>query len=165
MDATTHSLLLRATGCSHPGLRPTWRWRSRLLARGEQNAVLAFEDRTGRQTDFDLRGTDEEIVARFSSQVTATEETRRGRPKLGVVAREITLLPRHWEWLAEQPGGASVTLRKLVDGARQSGDMRGGIRRRGEATDRFMSAMLATSRATKRRPACSMPATAAAFSN
>ena len=44
----------------------------------------------------------------------------RGRPKLGVVAREITLLPRHWEWLATQPGGASVALRKLVDAARHT---------------------------------------------
>jgi hypothetical protein len=44
----------------------------------------------------------------------------RGRPKLGVVAREVTLLPRHWDWLARQPGGASVTLRRLVEDASRS---------------------------------------------
>ena len=46
-----------------------------------------------------------------------------GRPKLGVVAREITLLPRHWDWLAQQTGGASVAIRKLVEEARR--DRRG----------------------------------------
>ena len=45
-----------------------------------------------------------------------------GRPKLGVVAREVTLLPRHWEWLAEQRGGASVALRKLVEDAQRAGE-------------------------------------------
>jgi len=61
------------------------------------------------------------------------------RPRLGVVAREITLLPRHWEWLAEQPGGASATLRRLVEDARRSEQDR--ARRAGEALDRFMQAM------------------------
>src|SRR5665213_1978029 len=41
-----------------------------------------------------------------------------GRPKLGVQAREVTLLPRHWDWLNSQPGGASAALRKLVEEAR-----------------------------------------------
>lgn len=112
------------------------------LAIDTLHAILAFDDRTGRQTDFDLRGTDEEIVARLSPQSAVTEEAKRGRPKLGVVAREVTLLPRHWDWLAEQPGGASVTLRKLVDTARQSGGGAGGLRQAQEAADRFMSAML-----------------------
>lgn len=112
------------------------------LKRGEPETILAFDDRTGRQVDFDLRGSDEEIAARLSPQPEITGETRRGRPKLGVVAREVTLLPRHWEWLAEQPGGASVTLRKLVDAARQSVGPQGSMRQAQEAADRFMSAML-----------------------
>ena len=112
------------------------------LSRGEPEVILAFDDRTGRQVDFDLRGSDEEIAARLNPQPEAREETRRGRPKLGVVAREVTLLPRHWDWLAEQPGGASVTLRKLVDAAWQSGDSQGSVRQAQEAADRFMSAML-----------------------
>lgn len=112
------------------------------LKRGEPETILAFDDRTGRQVDFDLRGSDEEIAARLNPQPEITEGTRRGRPKLGVVAREVTLLPRHWEWLAEQPGGASVTLRKLVDAARQSVGPQGSMRQAQEAADRFMSAML-----------------------
>jgi hypothetical protein len=64
-----------------------------------------------------------------------------GRPKLGVTAREVTLLPRHWEWLAAQPGGASVTLRKLVEEARRAGagdDLR---RQAQERAYRFMTVM------------------------
>ena len=64
-----------------------------------------------------------------------------GRPKLGVVAREITLLPRHWEWLAQQAGGASVAIRKLVEEARRTGEDKDRIRQAQEAAYRFMSAM------------------------
>ncbi len=64
-----------------------------------------------------------------------------GRPKLGVVAREVTLLPRHWEWLNRQPGGASVTLRKLVEEARRSGAGRDRVREAQEATYRFLVAI------------------------
>ncbi|UXC39075.1 DUF2239 family protein [Cupriavidus gilardii] len=119
-------------------------------------AVLAFDDRSGRQIDFDLRGTDQEIVARLQPEgrQPASEQTERegeasrgeprtpGRPRLGVVAREVTLLPRHWEWLAAQPGGASVTLRKLVDQARAQDGGRQAIREAQQAADRFMLAML-----------------------
>jgi hypothetical protein len=114
-------------------------------------ALLVFDDRTGRQVDFDLRGSDEEIVARltpaapaFDTAETGVAPARRasGRPKLGVVAREITLLPRHWEWLAAQPGGASVTLRKLVDAARNADGGALSARQAREAADRFMGAML-----------------------
>ena len=87
--------------------------------------IVIFSDATGRSLDLDLRGSDEEIVARLprtalapAPDAQATEPRGRGRPKLGVVAREVTLLPRHWEWLNAQPGGASVALRKLVDEAR-----------------------------------------------
>ncbi len=75
--------------------------------------VLIF-DEAGRQRDFDLRGTAREIVARHEP-----EAPKRGRPKLGVVSKEVTLLPRHWEWLAAQRGGASATLRRLIDAARK----------------------------------------------
>jgi len=119
-------------------------------------AVLAFDDRSGRQIDFDLRGTDQEIVARLQPEgrQPAAEQTERegeesrreprtpGRPRLGVVAREVTLLPRHWEWLAAQPGGASVTLRKLVEQARAQDGGRQAIREAQQAADRFMLAML-----------------------
>src|SRR5687767_9986481 len=87
-------------------------------------SVLVFDDATGAQIDFDLRGSDADIAARLEKRFPAARADAPrtpGRPKLGVVAREVTLLPRHWEWLAAQPGGASVTLRKLVEEARRSG--------------------------------------------
>ncbi|WP_430397741.1 DUF2239 family protein [Ferrovibrio sp.] len=100
--------------------------------------VLVFDDRNGAVIDLDLRGSDAEIVARL-----IPAETRgRGRPKLGVVAREITLLPRHWDWLSTQPGGASQALRRLIDQARKAEESGAGeARARREAAYRFMSAM------------------------
>lgn len=106
--------------------------------------ILVFDDRSGAVVDLDLRGTDEEIVARLASPDGASAETpvrTRGRPRLGVVAREVTLLPRHWEWLATQPGGASQALRRLVDEARQADGGRSAARSAREAAYRFMSAM------------------------
>jgi len=79
---------------------------------------LVFDDATGRVVDLDLRGSVEEVEARVSVAGDTPKPTR-GRPKLGVTAREVTLLPRHWEWLAAQPGGASAALRRLVDQARR----------------------------------------------
>ena len=80
-----------------------------LEAGGVTTPVLAFDDSNGRQSDVDMRA---------SPPVDAPAETpRRGRPKLGVIPKEITLLPRHWDWLGQQKGGASVALRKLVEAA------------------------------------------------
>jgi len=106
-------------------------------------AVLIFDDETGGQVDFDLRGSDREVLARLggSENDNAVSVRRPGRPKLGVVAREVTLLPRHWEWLAAQPGGASVALRKLVEAARMAKAGSDVVRRAQEAADRFMMAV------------------------
>jgi uncharacterized protein len=108
--------------------------------------ILIFDDATGRSIDLDLRGTHRDIVARLPQpgvpEAVAVPEARgRGRPKLGVVAREVTLLPRHWDWLAGQPGGASVALRKLVEAARRSNDGPDRVRRSQEASYNFMAAM------------------------
>jgi hypothetical protein len=84
--------------------------------RGGDASVLVFEDATGKQVEFDLRGTLDEVLAR---EIPAPEPAGRGRPKLGVVSREVSLLPRHWEWLDNQPSGNSAALRRLVDEARQ----------------------------------------------
>ncbi|WP_175823298.1 DUF2239 family protein [Burkholderia sp. BCC0419] len=96
-------------------------------------STLIFDDATGRSIDLDLRGTADDIRARYAvpsgdasggagepAGAGAGEQRGRGRPKLGVVSREVTLLPRHWEWLGAQPGGASVALRKLVEDARRT---------------------------------------------
>lgn len=108
--------------------------------------VQVFDDATGRQVDLDLRGNITDALSRLPSSGATDEngepQTRGpGRPKLGVVAREVTLLPRHWDWLSEQPGGASVVLRKLVDAARAANVGNDRVRRAREATDRFMAAM------------------------
>lgn len=79
-------------------------------------ALILLAD--GRPIDLDLRGTPDEVAARLPSPPEAAPRGR-GRPKLGVTAREVTLLPRHWDWLAAQPGGASVALRKLVEAAQR----------------------------------------------
>jgi hypothetical protein len=99
--------------------------------------VLIFDDVTANVIEIDLRGVEPSI-----EPTPPQEETRRpGRPKLGVVAREVTLLPRHWEWLASQPGGASVALRKLVEQARHANQGRDRRRRAQDAAYRFLSAM------------------------
>ncbi|MHB9840823.1 DUF2239 family protein [Paraburkholderia terrae] len=116
-------------------------------------SVLIFDDQTSRPIELDLRGSASDVLARLADQQdgearqteAASDEPAasrgRGRPKLGVVAREVTLLPRHWEWLNGQPGGASVALRKLVDAARGASEGKDRMRQAQEAAYRFMTAM------------------------
>ena len=101
-------------------------------------SVLVFDAATGAVRDLDLRGGEAEVRARHAPEPAAS---RRGRPKLGVTAKEVTLLPRHWDWLAAQPGGASVALRRLVEAASRIEDPAVTARARAEAAYRFMSAM------------------------
>jgi hypothetical protein len=100
--------------------------------------ILVFDAESSEPVELDLRGSAEEVAARYTP---APAKRPPGRPKLGVVAREVTLLPRHWEWLAEQPGGASVTLRKLVERARKDGSSAENRRRAQDSAFRFMSAL------------------------
>jgi hypothetical protein len=111
------------------------------LDRGTQQAVLIYNDATGRSIDIDSRGSDAEILARLSRPAPPSLPRGPGRPKLGVVAREVTLLPRHWQWLGSQPGGASVAIRKLVETARRTNQEADHHRQRQEAAYHFMSAM------------------------
>src|SRR5215471_16773178 len=111
--------------------------------------IAIFSDTTGRPVDLDLRGSPDDVPARLAEASTnpashansPAEPRGRGRPKLGVVAREVTLLPRHWEWLNAQPGGASVALRKLVEHARRANGDRDRHRAARDAAYHFMSAM------------------------
>lgn len=128
-----------------------------LLARTPSAALLIFDNRTGKQIDFDLRGTETEIAARLTTSTGLAASTGAppavesdaapasragpGRPRLGVVAREVTLLPRHWDWLAAQRGGASVALRRLVEAARLSSGGRDRARNAAERAYHFMSAI------------------------
>lgn len=117
---------------------------------GASGPVLIFDDATGRSIDVDTRGRDEDVVARLpipkthpdpSGTEPSGEPRGRGRPRLGVIPREVTLLPRHWEWLATQPGGASVALRKLVEAARRTHAPQDRARAAQERAYHFMSAM------------------------
>lgn len=104
------------------------------LAQAEPGRVWLFSDEDGRRIELDLTGGPEAALARL----TPAPAKGPGRPKLGVVAREVTLLPRHWDWLAAQPGGASVALRKLVEDARR--DPRERARQAASAAYRFLGA-------------------------
>ena len=117
------------------------------LAQGG-DAVLVFEDQTGQQVDLDLRGTADEALARLSEHPwlarradAVAPRSGPGRPKLGVVSREVSLLPRHWDWLGEQPGGASVTLRKLVEARMKQGQGPEEARRARDAAGKFLWVM------------------------
>ncbi|WP_377838534.1 DUF2239 family protein [Bosea sp. UC22_33] len=117
------------------------------LAADPTAQVLVFDDATGKVVDLDLRGSDAEIAARYAPRsddaTPAADDTPRGRgrPKLGVVAREVTLLPRHWDWLALQPGGASQALRRLVDEARKADGGRSRTRASQERAYAFIATM------------------------
>ncbi|MGO4728948.1 DUF2239 family protein [Paenibacillus sp. 2KB_22] len=115
--------------------------------------VLIFHDGTGKPVDVDFSGSTAEVLDRLRSESkegptsdTTEKENEQparkvGRPKLGVVSGEVTLLPRQWEWLKAQPGGASVTLRKLIDEARRTGENESKVRAAQEAMYHFMTAM------------------------
>ncbi|OYX13270.1 MAG: hypothetical protein B7Z15_07860 [Rhizobiales bacterium 32-66-8] len=132
-------------------------------AEGDSAPILVFDDQSGAVIDFDLRGTQAEVVARLreagdaghavtdavtdgatgrpSGAPSELSPRTRGRPKLGVVAREVTLLPRQWEWLASQPGGASQVLRRLVDEARRTDGGQTRTKAAREVAYRFLSAL------------------------
>jgi uncharacterized protein len=118
---------------------------------GESAEILIFEDSNGRMVEIDFRGSEDDVQGRVlramggcgaSAALIETDSARKpGRPRLGVVAREVTLLPRHWEWLGRQPGGPSVALRRLVEEAAKD---RTGLERRRQAQEaayRFLSAL------------------------
>ena len=118
------------------------------LDSGETAAMAVFNASTSVHVDLDLRGTPEEVAEKAaglaawldgtSSGVAAPSRSGPGRPKLGVVGREVTLLPRHWTWLGSQPGGASVTIRKLVEAARKQDQGAQQIRQIQDVAHRFM---------------------------
>lgn len=123
------------------------------LHQGQGPNILVFDDLTSETLELDLRGSDADVLARLqpatpagTPDALATAEPEGmprgpGRPRLGVIAREVTLLPRHWDWLSSQRGGASVALRKLVEEARRTHEGKDRVRRAQESAYRFMSAI------------------------
>lgn len=129
----------------------------RAIERPSKQPVLIFNAASGEQTDLDLHGSEEEVIARLTpsaigdapiatSDALQTSPRTAGRPRLGVIPREVTLLPRHWDWLAGQPGGASVALRKLVEQGMRSARVQDRAREMRDAAYRFMHAMAGNER-------------------
>lgn len=122
-----------------------------IVDQGDLSPLLIFDDATAEVIEIDFRGTPGEVMARLSvrfppsadalSSASPAQERRAGRPKLGVVGREVTLLPRHWDWLAQQPGGASVAIRRLIDSERKASGFKDLARKAQETTFRFMNAI------------------------
>lgn len=118
------------------------------MAVAPDETVLLFDATTSMPVEVDWRGSVDDVLARLPSAPAPQEQPAPapaprgpGRPKLGVVPREVTLLPRHWEWLATQPGGASVALRKLVEEARRANAAKDSHRQAQESAYRFMVAI------------------------
>lgn len=141
------------------------------LDAGEENSILVFDDETSNVIEIDFRGSADELKKQLLKQAQPTNRSidgsnasnqesnssvesnatesdaseasarGRGRPKLGVISREVTLLPRHWDWLNAQPGGASVALRKLVEEAKRASIYKDARRTAQNTTYKFMSAM------------------------
>jgi uncharacterized protein len=115
------------------------------LDAGGRESILIFDDQTGVQTEFDFEGTPEQVLAKAAADPALAAKfapgslpPRPGRPKLGVASKEVSLLPRHWEWLERQPSGASAALRRLVEAASKSGRTHELARRAREAAGKFM---------------------------
>lgn len=132
------------------------------LQAGQQDTILCFNDETGRLFDFNLTQGKKGLIDDLIQRGLASEQKQvvespialnagfedeeaaprgRGRPKLGVVSKEVTLLPRHWEWLNAQPAGASATLRKLVEQARKATSSKSRQEQAVEAAYHFMHAI------------------------
>jgi len=135
VDISTYTAFLGWTRVAAGPLEALLRQIKEIKDPGDET-LLIFEDSTGKQVDFDFRGSVNEVLARMAPK---SARTGPGRPKLGVVSREISLLPRHWEWLESQPQGASAAIRRLVEEARKqdSGETRAKI----DAIGRVMTAL------------------------
>lgn len=149
----TSQICIAFAGRSRIAFGPLARVAQKVKESSEANplaSILVFDAETSEPVEIDCRGSTAEVMARFPTAASEGESPAeppapapagRGRPRLGVVAREVTLLPRHWEWLNAQPGGASVALRKLVEQARRTSASADRIRQAQNATFRFMTAM------------------------
>lgn len=147
-DPASYIAFAGARNAAWGSLRDVAKVMKALIERDPNAQVLVFDESSGAQVDLNLHGSIDEVLRRLPQACSpAVEEAAApatrgvGRPKLGVVAREVTLLPRHWEWLASQPGGASVALRKLVEHAQRSSKENDQLRLARESSYRFINAM------------------------
>lgn len=113
------------------------------LGKSDHSPCSIFSDDTGKAIDFNFQGSEKDVLKRLEIFVSETplENSGPGRPKLGVISREVSLLPRHWEWLATQAGGASAVLRRLVDEAKKKSAEGNAIKQAQERVYKFLSVM------------------------
>lgn len=104
---------------------------------GESAPILVFDDRTGKTIDFDLRGTPDQVMERLDSHPLFALPGP-GRAKPGLAKAEVSLMPRHWEWLEQQPQGVSGALRRLVEEAARREPEKERARLAREAAAQFM---------------------------
>ena len=128
---------------AHGALDDVARAAKQALDRGAAGPLLVFGEHDSRRIEIDFRGSVDEVLARLAPEAAPLEPVSRGpgRPKLGVVPREVTLLPRHWDWLGRQSGGASAALRRLVEQSIRHGGAKERARQAAESVDRFMRVM------------------------
>ena len=137
-EELTHIAFAGARQVAAGSLRDVLQALKRRFDADTSDLVLVFEAETGRQVDFDLRGSLDEVLEREAPE---RPQAGPGRPRLGVVSREVSLLPRHWEWLEAQPNGISAALRRLVEDAVKAAPEKEHARRVRAALSRFLSAM------------------------
>jgi hypothetical protein len=120
------------------------------MGKADNSPALIFNDATGNLMDFNFQGSEKDVLRRLEvfvgeaegkGKAAAADSAGPGRPKLGVMSREVSLLPRQWEWLASQSGGASAVLRRLVDEARRKSGEALSVKQTQERTYKFLSAM------------------------
>lgn len=139
MDNSTYTAFLGWNRIASGGVGDMLRQvKTHLTGKPPEETLLIFEDQSGKQIDFDLRGSAQEVLDRVMPKPVRTGP---GRPRLGVTSREISLLPRHWEWLETQPNGASAALRRLVEEGRKRDSGESQARTKIDAAGRVMTAI------------------------
>ena len=113
----------------------------RFLRTHPDQSALILQDSTCQIIDLDLSG-DEALLERKANHYPIRSQAPVPDSK-DPITGEITLLPRHWQWLAEQGGNASATLRRLIDEARRDPKQKADneCRRRQQLTYRFCQAL------------------------
>ena len=151
-DSTTHqyTAFCGPSCISRGAIEPVVLAAKALVDQGEKARIAIFDDQSGETIEIDFRGSPDDVVKRLADHpilrkaseagqgAISERQAGPGRPRLGVVSREVSLLPRHWEWLAKQEGGASGTLRRLVEDARKKGRQKDRLREAQTAVHRFM---------------------------
>ncbi len=108
------------------------------ISRHGEEGLLIFDNFSGRQIDYNFRVSLEELLGK---ELPPTPKKGPGRPRLGVVCGEISLLPRHWDWLQRQRQSASATIRRLIEAAMKEASPEEKTREAIDAAGKFLWTM------------------------